>query len=76
MTSPVKCDNIASEMKHTEQSGKGFIMAAIINTWNMKYYLHSESEKALYESEKQGSILMRTYKVNTRRIKLPLAVTL
>lgn len=51
-------------------------MAAIINTWNMKYYLHSESEKALYESEKQGSILMRTYKVNTRRIKLPLAVTL
>lgn len=50
-------------------------MAAIINTWNMRYYLHSESKKALYESKKQGSILMRTCKVNTRRIQLPLADT-
>lgn len=50
-------------------------MATLINTWNMKYYLHSEGKKALYESEKQSSILTRTCKVNTRRKQLPLAVT-
>ena len=50
-------------------------MATVINACK-KYFLHSESYKALNENENQGSILMRTYKVNTRRIKLPLAVTL
>ncbi len=44
-------------------------MATVINACK-KYYLHSESYKALNENENQGSILMRTCGLTNRRKQL------
>ncbi len=44
-------------------------MAAVIDAFK-KYYLHSESYKALNENENQGSILMRTCGLTNRRKQL------